>query len=1173
MTPPGFQLDETPLNPGVTLLEASAGTGKTYTITGLVLRLLAEKNIPINRILVVTFTEAATEELKSRIRNGIREACQDLRRRESTNPLLQQWIDSSKCSTYHQRLDLALASMDEARIHTILGFCYRILSEHSVETGFPPDLEVESSPIDIWQQLALDYWRNELYQSSALELAVVSEGGLSPESIARDYLQLQRHPNIDLRPPCDEVGLVRSRSALKERFARLKLLLGRLSEEALEGLLPLERFKVGLSRDLETHRKQLQRLREGQCTPRIVRSLCQLRASHVLEQSKKTWMKKHPDPVHPWFEACEEFAQARDQLLLQTRFAAKRYLRKHHRSRKESNNVVTFDDMISLLKEALTGTRGEVLQHKIQASMDAALIDEFQDTDPLQYSVFKTLFVSPSHYLYIIGDPKQAIYGFRGADIFSYLEAKNLARYHYTLNTNWRSSSPMVAGVNALFSESELPFIFDGIDFHPAKAAAKNTEPQLWRDAKAEDGLEVVFQSSEDKKLIDMGKARPSIIQGLVAEVGALLSGTTEYQSAALRAEHIAVLTRSNFYALEVREALTRAGIPAVVHSASGVFAQAEASELLQWIHCVLHAGGIAWLKGLLLGSWFHRGIGELMELEARQDEELQLWGREFRELRELWHQQGFMAAFMRFEVDHQLKASILSRVGGDRQWTNLIQIADQLNQFERRSGADPHAVLRWLEERIHNSEDESEEYLMRLEKDENAVTIMTMHKSKGLQFPVVFCPFLWEPIKLPSSKNAPAIYHDPDDKTRMVMDASPETHEEGQLHMKRELLAEQVRLFYVALTRAQCKTYLFWGDYKGRGLEAWSALLGAADDPEWALDKLKTLQQNWSKNPPEGIRWQDLDAMLDSAASDLSFPQAAPVELRHREFTGTIASSFNHSSFSSLTSGMDHEIQYAFEDESLYEETSSEAVSDAVDIFHLPGGTRTGDWFHAVMERISFESAGEWASIMSEEFNRISLAPKWLPVMEQQIHRLMHCPLPMEDSAMTLAEIRDRQLLREAPFHLHTPDFDTGKLVSVLDTCLPDFLKRNRSWYADLPPRHIQGFLKGFIDLVACHEGRYFILDWKSNQLGRVPEAYDPEHLPEAMCHSAYPLQYLIYTVALVRFLRQRIPDFDMRKHFGGVLYIFIRGIDPESPGRGVYFHQPEPALIEALDQLFDHG
>jgi len=173
----------------------------------------------------------------------------------------------------------------------------------------------------------------------------------------------------------------------------------------------------------------------------------------------------------------------------------------------------------------------------------------------------------------------------------------------------------------------------------------------------------------------------------------------------------------------------------------------------------------------------------------------------------------------------------------------------------------------------------------------------------------------------------------------------------------------------------------------------------------------------------------------------------------------------------------------------------------------------------------------------------------------------------------MTLAEIRDRQLLREAPFHLHPPDFDTGKLVSVLDTCLPDFLKRNRSWYADLPPRHIQGFLKGFIDLVACHEGRYFILDWKSNQLGRVPEAYDPEHLPEAMCHSAYPLQYLIYTVALVRFLRQRIPDFDMRKHFGGVLYIFIRGIDPESPGRGVYFHQPEPALIEALDQLFDHG
>lgn len=1164
---PEFQLSQTPIETGVTLLEASAGTGKTYTITGLVLRLIAEHKLPIDEILVVTYTDAATEELKTRIREGIREACHALHQGESDQDLLNSWIHSSNREEYHKRLELALASFDEARIHTILGFCRRILGENSVETGFPAQAEILKNPAEFWHQLALDYWRNELYNRPPLELAVLANAGLDSDSIAKGFEQLLRHPDVIVRPACDEAGLLNSREALRQSFADLRLAMSRMDEETFEALLPAPRFKGSIKKNLHLHRDNLRRFREGACTPQVVDNLIKLRSSEIKKETAVAWAKKNPTVLHPFFDACEDFARTRNHFILQTRFDAQRYLRKHHRKLKDDLNVLTFDDLLTLLDQALKGTRGGRLQANIQGRILAALIDEFQDTDPLQYSVFKRLFLTPEHYLFLIGDPKQAIYGFRGADIFSYLQAKQWANHSYTLNTNWRSTLPMVSGVNALFSAAENAFVFEDIEFRPAQAAKKHQNPRLFSENGSEDGLQVVYQEKDDgKKSVLKGAAREAINEAMVREVSRLLSGKVQLDGQSLQAEHIAVLTRSNYEALEIRQRLTDAGIPAVVYSDAGIFEQVEAQELLQWILCVIHGGRAVWLKGLLIGPWFKNSLADLISMEAEANGALQEWSREFRELRERWQKQGFLAAFLDFQQTHDLKQRILGQAGGDRKWTNLFQIADLLNQYERESGVDPHAVLRWLKDRIRQPETENESHLVRLEKDENAVTIMTMHKSKGLQFPVVFCPFLWLGIK---TGDIPQ-YHDPSNPERMVLDASETPDESGCQQMRREALADQVRLFYVALTRAQCKTYLFWGDYPDSGQEAWSALFGADTNPEQAMQSFQQLRVEWQAHPPEGIRWTGINTLLEleerPVAADASFYD----KLECRQFSGHIAASFNTSSFSSLTSTIDHDIRHSFEDELSTAIPIPETNDSTEDIFHLPGGTRTGDWFHAVLEKISFESDEEWTKVMESEFERIDLEPRWLSVMERQIRSLMSVGIPTDSSTIRLSKLSDRNLLREAPFHLGTPHLKTSVLKSVLNKHLPEFLRKDSSWYQGLPDTHIQGFLKGFMDLVIFHENRFYLLDWKSNQLGRFAEAYDPEYLPAAMCQSAYPLQYLIYTVALVRFLRLRKPGFDYEQHFGGVLYIFLRGIDQEKPGRGVYFHKPESSLISALDQCF---
>jgi len=1167
---PEFKLAETPLQKGSTLLEASAGTGKTYTITGLVLRLLVEQNLTIDQILVVTFTDAATKELTSRIREGIREACEVFRTGTTDNPMLQVWLDAPDSGQHRKKLDLALASFDEARIHTILGFCNRILREYSVDTGYPPEAEILTNPQELWLQLARDYWRNEIYPLPALEIAAAACHELAPDAIVENYSRLNRAGRCELRPTCSQELLMKAREHLHDAYGRLLDLAKSTSSEALLGLLPVEAFKKDFQTIIPDIATNWDRLGKDQVSPAIVSSVQKLSAEAV--ESSRNKRKKGYDAVaqHEIFHTCSAFYEALLTYRMQMRMDAQRFLASHHRKRKDSQNHITYDDLLMLLHQSLQSNRGPLIRSRIQEAIKAALIDEFQDTDPLQYEVFSKLFFSPEHYLFLIGDPKQAIYGFRGADIFSYLQAKKLANYSYTLSTNWRSSKAMIDGVNALFSGSEHPFVFEEIEFHDAHAAEKNLEPQLWFENDARDGLEVVYQQSPDGKPINNDLAKSSIMEGMVGEIARLLSGKARYKDRGLNPEDIAVLTRTNYEALSVREALLAEGIPAVVHSEASVFEQAEAGEMLQWMNCVIHGGRSTWIKGLLIGSWFNYGIEYIASLDEADCQILHDLNLEFRELRELWLKNGFLSAFIAFQKKHSLKPRLLSFAGGDRKWTNLFQLADLSNQFDRQSGSDPHAVLRWFCQRIQNPKAEGEDHLVRLEKDENAVTIMTMHKSKGLQFPVVFCPYLWSSGR----KDNTLCYHDPKDTGKVILELSG-GDSEAQEQCRREDMADKVRLFYVALTRAQCKTYLFWGDYKTQGLDAWSAIHVNADTAEAPEDRLARQWESWAQSPPPGIQWSSLDDFLERPHVSYQKHGETYPQLASQEFQGRITHSFRISSFSALSSGLEHDQHYAFEDEAMQAALVETDSGDETDIFHLPGGTRTGDWFHGVMERISFESDDLWPKIMQEEFDRIKMEPRWLPVMDNQIRALMRSSLPADeasDSGFCLSDIPDRGLLREAPFHLNTPNLDTEKLIEVLDLHLPDFLKKNRDWYAMLPATRLQGFLKGFIDMVAFHNNRFYLLDWKSNQLGKFAEAYDPEHLPAAMCHSAYPLQYLIYTVALVRFLKQRMTDFDYDKHFGGVLYIFIRGIDPDTPGRGCYFHKPSSSLIEALDQCFSH-
>ncbi|WP_447882814.1 exodeoxyribonuclease V subunit beta [Serratia fonticola] len=1154
---------------GERLIEASAGTGKTFTIGALYLRLLLglgqaaafPRPLTVEEILVVTFTEAATEELRGRIRSNIhalRIACV---RGHSSDPLFAALMaEIGDLPEAAAQLLAAERQMDEAAIYTIHGFCQRMLTHNAFESGILFEQTLVQDELPLRRQACADFWRRHCYPLPLGVARAVSQEWSGPEALLSDlsgYLHGEA-PTLRQPPKNEETVLMRHEQivaridALKAQWQAAADLEALISQSGVDKRsysskhLPNWLNKVGEWAGQETEDYQLPK------------ELEKFRQSVLLEKTKKG-----EAPRHPLFVAIDElFAEPltlRDLIMARALSEIRLSIQQEKRQRAE----LGFDDLLSRLDAALQSAGGEQLALAIRQRYPVAMIDEFQDTDPQQYRIFQKLYVGREECgLLLIGDPKQAIYAFRGADIFTYMKARSEVSAHYTLETNWRSSPAMVGSVNRLFAQVEKPFLFGQIPFIEVAAAAKNQELVFEWQNKPQPAMQFWLQPGDGAGVSDYqqlmarlcaAQIRDWLSAGQAGEAW-LVKGE---QRRHVQASDITILVRSRAEAALVRDALSALAIPSVyLSNRDSVFDTPEAKDLLWLLQAVLApeqertlrcalATGLLGLDALTLDGLNHN--------ESAWDDLVN----EFDEYRSHWLRRGVLPMLREVMAKRHLAENLLASPGGERRLTDVMHLGELLQEATAQLDGE-HALVRWLAQQIAQPNRQSDNQQLRLESDRHLVQVITIHKSKGLEFDLVWLPFVGN-----FRQQQQVLYHDRQ-TFKALLDLN--ANEESVAWAEEERLAEDLRLLYVALTRSvyHCSigiAPLFLGTRKKQGdTDLHRSALGYLVQAGQAGDAA------YLQNCLQQLATQGIALSLVDAPGEQSWqPQmAAAAELTARQFPRRMQDFWRVTSYTGLQQHGSSRMQ------ELLPRLDVDAVGEgytatppALTPHTFPRGAAPGTFLHSLFEELDFTQPLDEQWLLAQ-LQQQGLEEHWLPVLSGWMQVLLNVPLNSSGVALSALPAGARQA--ELQFYL-----PIGGLLQAQQ--LDELVKRYDPLSAGCPAldfQQVQGMLKGFIDLVFCWQGKYYLLDYKSNWLGEDSSAYTQEAMARAMAEHRYDLQYQLYTLALHRYLGHRLADYDYQRHFGGVIYLFLRGVDAEHEGNGIFACRPEFALVEGMDRLF---
>jgi exodeoxyribonuclease V beta subunit len=1205
-----FDPISTPLE-GTNLIEASAGTGKTYTITGLFLRLILEKQLTVNQILVVTFTKAATEELKERIRKKLSEAKSAFLKGSSDDTFIDSLIrKSDHPAAAIQSIHNALINFDDAAIFTIHGFCRRILNENAFETRSLFDTELVSDPADINREIVEDFWRKYIYNLPMECISYILKNISGPEY----YLKLawqKRSANTKIIPELEKPEL-KSLDGFRVSFEKLKRIWPDSRLDILELLKdPSLNGRIYGSYKTQTHQKGISK-RDliigsiGEAMDRFVdeksvgfplfKDFEKLTATKI----KTATRKNHSPPPHEIFEICDLLFDQSSilkaeieayMLYLKTMFF--RFADRQLSTAKKQRNILLYDDLLTTVKDALESDKGNILAETLRNKYGAGLVDEFQDTDTVQYEIFSRIFHSKKSMLFMIGDPKQSIYGFRGADIFSYMKAAQNADSKFTLIKNWRSDSGLITAVNTLFSNTKSPFIFDRIGFE-AGVSGKQPEPDGSRFSPA-----FILWYLEGNKNTDTSQPLSKtesvqrIVKAVANEISSLVSSNPKAPSAnptgfrgdGAAPNDIAVLVRTNRQAQLIKNALTLKNVPSVLHNTGNIFHTHEAVEMERVLMAVAEPGNERIYRAALVTDII--GVSAI-EIDSDGDTSLALEEKRgrFRKYSGLWTRYGFIRMFRMLLSEEHVREQMLKFPDGERRLTNILHLAEILHQESHDKKLKMTGLLKWLSAQINTDMLLSETHQLRLESDDLAVKIITIHKSKGLEFPIVFCPFVWDGALI---KDSEILFHDIDDNETPTLDLGSNAFDNHLVSAQNEKLSENLRLLYVALTRAVNRCYLVWGRFNTAETSALAYLLHYRETVDHIIDKenpVLSLKTEFSEKNDADF-FEDLKCIEKKSkntikicplpAEDIStysIKEDSKAPLSCRRFSGNIDTSWKISSFSHLISRTPEDEEApdrdAIQDYLTSPSDNDLDLNERADIFSFPKGTRAGLFFHDILEHLDFaaDTPEQKRALVLEKLHAYGFESKWKQPVCSMIDHVISLPLCIDNITIKLSSIQFEHKINEMEFYFPLKPLSPYELKKIfLDYGNIDLLGDFPDRIGKLSFSVIRGFMKGFIDMVFYDQGRFWLVDWKSNYLGKNIEDYGKDALSSTMQKNFYILQYHLYVLALVQYLQQRMPGFSYEKHFGGVFYIFLRGVDPEKKSEyGIYTDLPDKDLVEAL-------
>ncbi len=1184
-----FEVLKAPLA-GITLIEASAGTGKTKTMTDLYVRCIVQTAHQVRQLLVVTFTTAATAELRARIRQRLVEAYQAISGQPSADAFLQQLCAlAPNREVALQRLDHALQGFDEAAISTIHGFCQRVLGDWAFEHGAPFGQTILPDESALLQDIVDDFWRNRLYNASPLFARYVLDSGATPEQLLKMIRPYVGKPDLQVVPPARAASgttLAHLETAFAMAYGETHALWYSVAPEVEE----LLRTAPGLNRNsyrlssipgwradmdtylvLETPNAQLCPSFERFTTSRLARAV----------------RKGAQPPAHPFFDTCQALAlaQAPLQLSYQQQLHALKvdllaYCQRELGLRKRRQHLLSYDDLLVHVEHALAGRHGLALAEALRRRYPVALIDEFQDTDPVQYRIFQHIYHGTGAPVYFVGDPKQAIYSFRGADVFAYLQASRNANQHYTLEKNWRADPALIKAVNTLFSTTPHPFLLADIPFREVQPALQDRAGVMVQGQAVSQLRIWCLEGEANAPAVPKYQAEALAARATAAEIARLLTlaahGEAHLGSRPLAGGDIAVLVRTHHQGRCIQEALLRLRVPSVQIGQDNVFASQEALEVERVLRAVAQPGNASLLRSalatVLLGAT-GESLAALHDDEPRWEERLNT----FQAYHRVWREDGFARLWRTLVASEQVERRLLGFQGGERRLTNLRHLAELLQAAADRQRTGMAGLLTWLAERrqAHTGEESAEQ--LRLESDADLVQVVTIHKSKGLEYALVFCPFLWSGGLRMQQADTLAFHH-PDQDDAALLDLGSTALEASRGYASREEMAENLRLLYVALTRARHGCYLAWGAIHDLGTSPLAWLLHQPASAAGPLT-LEALEAHVKGRSAADLRGDLARCAAQSQGSIVLAPLpthagepyqpatlAAPTYAA-RAFPGPWRRPWGVTSFSALAAGMHAAVDLPDYDALTRPRVSEPATLDVQSIFTLPRGVRAGRCFHAILERLDFTVDDRKAleSLVADCLATHGFDATWLPVVADTIERVVTTPLD-PTGRLTLRQVPRTRRLNELEFHYPIAALTCDGLQRLLQAHGVAVTLR-RADLERLVFAPARGYMKGFIDLVFEADGRYYLADYKSHWLGPTVEAYHPEILRQVMVREMYYLQYLLYTLAVHRYLQLRLPGYDYDTHCGGVFYLFVRGMDPAFPTCGIFHDRPTRHLVEALD------
>jgi exodeoxyribonuclease V beta subunit len=1190
---------------GTRLIEASAGTGKTWTIAALYLRLVlghggadayARPLLPAD-ILVMTFTRAATRELSNRIRERLVEAAACFRGQvESCDPyldgLLGEYPDDTQRQQAAHRLMLAAETMDEAAIFTIDAWCQRMLREHAFDSGSLFDEELITDEAALFEDAAHDYWRQQVYPLREPVLGALLACWPDVERLKSSLRELVKRADGGWTPH-EPLGVLIARS-LHERQQQLAALKAGWTDRVAAMALWLEHQRAAKMLDGRKLR--------ADWVANWLASLGAWALDPALDTpalSESGWNRLTPAGLAEAYKGSdipEEFAamQALREALAAIEPLAHRLYRHaagtvaaRMAELKARDRLFGFADMLVRLQHALEGDNGAALRQRITEQYPVAMVDEFQDTAPSQYRIFDLLYRvadnDPALGLFLIGDPKQSIYGFRGADIHSYLAARRATEgRHYQLGTNYRSTRDVVEAVNRIFLHAENAaggsgfaqgaFRFRRGTVNPLPFDAVEARGRGERLVGVDGQLQALTVSCSEVPDLKADGYRDFFAQHCAEHiVGLLNSPETGFQGAdglrRLEPADIAILVRDRKEAAAIRRALQQRRVPSVYLSdKDSVLESDEAKDVLRWLAALANPLDGALARAALATRTANIALPELARLSM---DELAWESRveQLKNLHAIWQRQGVLAMLRRFIHELGLPAALLARPGGERSLTNLLHLAELLQTASRQLDGE-QALIRWMAEQVEGDGAMGDEQVLRLESDAELVKVVTVHKSKGLEYPLVYLPFAVTARKVDKRNRSFFEYTDGDGTRRIDMALS----EEAQAAVEAARIEEDLRLLYVALTRA--RHFLWLGvaalpaRKEGTNVLHESALgyllTGGAQLPAEAL------QERWRELAGDGgaIGIAALQHPERVTRLDRVEERAALVETR--PYSAQFERNWSVGSFTSLARGTQAAPRRALE-ETLLEGEGADLAPARVDDtpwHRFPRGSVPGNFLHEQLEWLAqegFDCIDDAAceQRMERRIERAGWGHRTADTIAW-LRAAVTTPLPPLDAAL-----RDiGTLMPEMEFWFPSEHLATGPLDALCRRHLLDGIAR-----PPLPQRALHGMLKGFSDLVFEHAGRYWVLDYKSNTLGGNDAAYHARALAQGMAEHRYDVQGAIYLLALHRLLASRLGQgYDPAQQLGGAVFFFLRGIG-NTATRGCYLLEPDPHMLGELDELLRNG